>query len=151
MRRKIMAVFATLVVALGLTVITASPAQAWSYCSNPPQANNTFVGYGKQGYCTPGKWTFSDINPPGFCLSFAGRNYDNAFGAVSNTFDDRRIIFYGNSNCSGEYMILEPDTSHPNLAAQTTGNNGMFHEISALWYVDLSGQCPTCKAPPGIN
>lgn len=124
------AVFAT----LGLVVTTGGPANAapnpparWSYCTNN-EASQTVVGYLGQGYC-PTRWTFYDVNPLYYCLSFENRAYNNSFGAVSNRFNNRNVIFYSNYDCTGDRKQLNPNTSDPDLF-----NDAMYHTISSLKY-----------------
>lgn len=121
---KVKALAVSLLVAAGIIISVATPAQAWSYCNDHASFTNYLTMFDNQGYCgTTANLSAATLSSG--CHPFTGAYYDNwAASAVNNT--DRDLIFSDNANCTGSASFaLAAHTSHPNfyaVAGQNLGN-----------------------------
>lgn len=143
MKRKILASLAALLMGLtGGAFLSASPAQAWSYCENAGWTANRLNLYPFQGYCgsrmtlVPPSGTGLNcmrldqqpVGSPGAAADFAGSAWNRTA---------RHVKFYPISDCDGApNLVIPPGYSHPNFAAvKNEYGYWLYHNTgSVLWY-----------------
>ena len=127
MMRRAAIYLATLLLALaGGAVLSAAPAQAWSYCTGAPSAAGRLNLYAGQGYC--GQWWSYRIpdNRP-FCFELY--NFQGAENGVAAYWNRSEITMRIHllRGCEGSSKRILPNSSDPNLY-----DDGLYHNTSSI-------------------
>jgi hypothetical protein len=113
--RRLLAIAAAVLLGVSGAVVSAAPAQAWSYCDPPPSYTSYLNGYNSQGYC--GAWEILG-HVPATCINLSsGSIPNNWMGSVWNR-TLWTVTLFSQPNCdyiNGPYKYIAPNTSDPDL------------------------------------
>lgn len=130
MKTRLISALGALLVCLGLVVVTAAPAQAWSYCQNNPLTSGLTL-YRYQGYCTELEYWNAEFVGINVCRQVTGPS-DNSAGAAYNP-SNYGVILYNTTMCdsvNGTWKWMAKHTSDPDLY-----NDGMYHTVSSFMFI----------------